>query len=93
VVKVLHHEKYEAIHKSASPRGHHKASVDWPASSTLHPGSSCFRLPSFKPIEWRNPRKEFWGRRGSHFRSKELVATERCRVIPRMHTGSHILVA
>jgi hypothetical protein len=28
VVKVLHHEKYEAIHKSASPRGHHKASVD-----------------------------------------------------------------
>jgi hypothetical protein len=48
----------EVTHKSAYPRGHHKASVDCPASSTLQRGSGSFRLPSFQSFERCSPRKE-----------------------------------
>jgi hypothetical protein len=70
-------------HKSAYPRGHHKASVDCPASSTLQPRSDSFQLPSFHTFQRCNPWKEVWGWRGSHFRSKEVVATETYRVVLR----------
>jgi hypothetical protein len=83
----------EATHESAYRIGHHKASVDCPASSTVQPGSGSFRLPSFQSFQRCNPRKEVWGRRGSHFRSKEVVVTETCRVLPRRHTCCHISVA
>jgi predicted RNA-binding protein YlxR (DUF448 family) len=39
-------------------------------------GCGSFRLPSFQSFERCNLRKQVWGRRGSHFRIKEVVVTE-----------------
>jgi hypothetical protein len=80
----------EVTHKSAYPRGHHKASVDCPASSTLQPRSGSFQLPSFHSFERCNPRKQVWGWRGSHFRSKEMVATDLQRSTAKAYRLSHV---
>jgi hypothetical protein len=58
VTKVLLHRDNARPHTSAYPRGHHKASVDCPVSSTLQPGSGSCRLPSVQSFEICIPRKE-----------------------------------
>jgi hypothetical protein len=79
----------KATHKSAYPRGHHRASVDCPASSALQPGSGSFQLPSsFQPLKDAI--------RGKKFEDDEEVISEvkmwlrqRPAVAPQRYTGSH----
>jgi hypothetical protein len=87
---LLHHN----ARPHASPHTQEAISFSGPSCLT-HRTARIWLLPtSIFSVLWKmHPRKEVWGRRGSHFGSKEVVATETCRAAPQRHTCCHILMA
>jgi hypothetical protein len=84
VTKVLHHDNARP-HVCVPERPSQSFSG---LSCLIHLTARIWLLPITIFSDLWKTRGEVWGRRGSDYRSKKVVVTETCRVVPQRHTGS-----